>query len=191
MMRSPDRLRPSTLVAYMAVMTALAEVCGYLEQLIPINLIGIPGVKPGLANIVSLIALYVLGPGYAFFIMIARILLTGFMFGNMYAVIYSLAGGILSMTVMCFLKASDRFTITGVSAAGGAAHNTGQLIVASLTLNELNLSFYFPLLLIAGVICGILTGVIGRMVTDRLCPDQRSMEDSHDRILKRNDRGDI
>lgn len=191
MMRSQDSRRPSVLVAYISVMTALAAVFGYLEQLVPLDLIGIPGAKLGLANIVSLVALYILGPYYAFFIMFARVLLTGFMFGNMYSLIYSLAGGILSMIMMCMLKTTGLFTMTGVSAAGGVAHNFGQLIVAVITLNEINLTFYFPILIIIGLLCGILTGLTGSMVRTRLYPDNDPAEDFHDRIIKRNNRSSI
>lgn len=176
-MRSQDSLRPSRMTAYIAVMTALAAVFGYAEQLIPISFFGIPGVKPGFANIVSLIALYIFGPGYAFLILIARVLLVGFMFGNMYSVIFGLSGGLLAMTVMCVLKRTGLFTMTGVSAAGGVAHNTGQLIVAALTLKEINLLFYVPVLVISGLIAGCMMGILGQMVSKSMrCDNDRFFE---------------
>lgn len=168
MMLSPDKNHSFNRVAYLAVMISLSAVFGYFEQLIPITAFGIPGIKPGLANTVSLIALFVWGPGYAYFIMICRILLLGFMFTNMYSVIYSLAGGILSMSVMWFLKKTGAFKIAGISAAGGAAHNIGQLIVAAVTLNELDLKFYVPLLTVSGMIFGTVTGILACMLIERL-----------------------
>lgn len=182
MMLLPDKTRPSVLVAYISVMTALSAVFGYIEQLIPINVFGIPGVKLGLSNIVSLIALYLFGTGYAFFIMLVRVLLLGFMFGNMYAVLFSLTGGILSVAVMAMLKRTGLFTMTGLSSAGGAAHNMGQLIVAMMTLSELDLSFYIPVLIIAGLSCGLLIGILGRMIMDKICAGNTVMEDVNDRI---------
>jgi heptaprenyl diphosphate synthase len=149
-------------------MTALASVIGYLELLIPINLFGIPGVKLGLANIVSLIALYLFGPFYAYLIMIARVLLTGVMFGNMYAIIYSLAGGFISITVMLLLKRSGAFSMTGVSAAGGAFHNIGQLIVAVISLGSLNILYYIPMLVITGTLFGCVTGILAGAVCEKI-----------------------
>lgn len=168
MMPSPDKNHPFNMIAYIAVMISLSAVFGYFEQLIPINVLGVPGVKPGIANTISLLALFIWGPGYAYFIMICRILLLGFMFGNMYSVIFSLAGGILSMTVMWLLKRTGSFGVTGISAAGGAAHNIGQLIVAAITLNEIDLVFYLPLLTVSGIIFGSVTGILTYMLIDRL-----------------------
>ena len=168
MMQLPDSRRPSALVSYIALMTALAVVAGYLEMLIPINYFGIPGVKAGLANVVSLAALYMFGPLYAYLITTARVLLIGFMFGNMYSMIFSLAGGLLSVTLMCILLKTGRFRVTGVSVGGGVFHNIGQLIVAMITLNGINLMYYLPVLIISGTVCGCLTGFIAGMVLDRL-----------------------
>ena len=96
------------MIAYIAVMTALASVFGYIEQLIPISFFGIPGVKLGIANIVSLIALYMFGTVYAYLILLVRIIIIGFMFGNMYAVFFSLTGGLLSMSANPTATAAPR-----------------------------------------------------------------------------------
>ena len=166
-MQLHNKLSPSRQVAYIALMTALAAVAGYLEMLFPINYFGIPGVKAGLANVVSLVALYMFGPVYAFIIMVARVLLVGFMFGNMYSIIFGLTGGALGMMVMILLKRTGAFTITGVSAAGGVSHNMGQLIVAVITLEGINLVYYIPVLVLSGTICGCLMGIIAGMVYER------------------------
>lgn len=159
---------PSAMIAYTALMTALAAVAGYLEMLFPIDLFGIPGVKLGLANAVSLIALFILGPLYAFLIMTVRVFLLGFMFGNMYSIIYGLAGGCLSIGLMCLLKRSGAFKMTGLSAAGGAAHNIGQLIVAFISFGSINLKYYMPLLVISGTIFGCLIGILAEMIYARI-----------------------
>ncbi len=168
MMPLQGKLRPAAAAAYSSVMTALAAVIGYLELLMPINMFGIPGVKPGLANIVSLIALYMLGPVYAYMIMCVRVLLLGAMFGNMYSVIYSLTGGLISITVMLILKRTNAFGAAGISAAGGAFHNIGQLCVAVMSLGSLNLVYYVPVLVISGTLFGCLTGVLTVILIERL-----------------------
>ena len=78
--------------------------------------------------------------------------------------IYSLAGGILSFLVMCLLKRMKGFSVTGVSIAGGVSHNIGQLTVAVLVVQNLKIAFYFPALMLAGLVTG---GVIG-ILADRI-----------------------
>lgn len=168
MMLSHSKERHSKLIAYVALMTALAAVLGYLEMLFPINFFGIPGVKAGFANVVSVTAMYMFGPLYAYLIMTARVILVGFMFGNMYAIIFGLAGGLLSITVMYFLKKTGFFKVTGISAAGGVSHNLGQLVVACITLEGINLLYYLPVLVIAGTVSGTLMGILSGMVYDRI-----------------------
>lgn len=160
-------------VAYCAMLTALAMIFGYVEALIPFHF-GIPGVKLGLANIVTVLALYIL-PGYqAFVIQLMRILLISFLFGNMSMLIYSLAGGIFSFVVMAFLKKVSGFSITGVSIAGGVSHNIGQLAVAVAAVHNLRITFYFPMLIIAGFMTGCLIGMLAykiKPVLDKWIPD--------------------
>ena len=85
-------------VAYMGIFLALALLCSYIETLIPINF-GIPGIKLGLTNIVIVIMLYCIGAKESILVSIMRVLLAGFMFGNAFSIIYSLAGGLLSFLV--------------------------------------------------------------------------------------------
>ena len=88
-----------------------------------------------------------------------RIVLSGFTFTGLYAALFSLAGAALSITVLVLLKKTGKFSVTGISIAGGAAHNTGQIIVAMLTLGKAVL-YYFPVLIISGIAAGILTGIV-------------------------------
>ncbi len=149
--------------AYCAMLTALAMIFGYVEALIPFGF-GIPGVKLGLANIVIVLALYILPAYQALAIQLMRIVLVSFLFGNLSMMIYSLAGGILSFLVMCLLKRMKGFSVTGVSIAGGVSHNIGQLTVAVLVVQNLKIAFYFPALMLAGLVTG---GVIG-ILADRI-----------------------
>ena len=94
-------------VAYFGVFTALALIFSYVETLIPINF-GIPGVKLGLANLVIVIALYKMKLTEVYLLSVVRVLLSGFIFGNYFSIIYSLAGGLLSLTVMALLNSVSR-----------------------------------------------------------------------------------
>lgn len=111
--------------AYLGLFLALALICSYIESLIPFYF-GIPGVKLGLANIVVVLMLYCTGAKSALAVSVLRILLSGFLFGNMFSILYSLAGGLASFLCMVLLKRSGRFRIISVSAAGGVTHNLGR-----------------------------------------------------------------
>lgn len=146
-------------VAYCAMLTALAMIFGYVEALIPFSF-GIPGIKLGLANLVIVLALYMLPAYQALLIQVARIVLISFLFGNMSMMLYSLSGGLLSFCVMSFLKRIQGFSIIGVSISGGVSHNIAQLIVAMLVVQNLKLTYYLPVLLIAGLVTGALIGFL-------------------------------
>ena len=154
-------------VAYFGVFTALALIFSYVESLIPIHF-GIPGVKLGLANLIVVIALYKMSIREAYILSIVRIVLAGFMFGNLFAILYSLAGGMLSLSVMCILKRTDRFSIFGVSIAGGVFHNIGQLLMAMIVLESISIGYYFPVLLISGLVTGFVIGLISNEMMKRL-----------------------
>lgn len=154
-------------IAYWGVFLALALVCSYVESLIPISF-GIPGVKLGLTNIVVIIMLYTIGAKDAILISVLRIILAGFMFGNAFSIIYSLAGGILSFVVMLLLKNTGKLKILSISTAGGISHNVGQLIVAALVVENYNILFYVPVLIIAGIITGFLIGLLAGEIVLRI-----------------------
>ena len=154
-------------VAYFGVFTALALIFSYVETLIPINF-GIPGIKLGLANLIIIIALYKMKIGEAYALSIVRVILAGFMFGNLFSIIYSLAGGLLSLTVMMLLKKTDKFSVFGISMAGGVFHNVGQLIVAIIVMENLNIAYYMPVLLISGLITGFVIGLVASEMLKRL-----------------------
>lgn len=151
----------------MGLLTALGLIIGYIEFLIPIPL-GIPGVKPGFANIVIVWALYSLGPWEALMINGMRIFLSGFLFGNFSMILYSLAGAAVSFLCMCLAKKSGLFSTTGVSMIGGVMHNMGQLLVAMAVLETVSLVYYGPVLLAAGVITGLLIGIVTGEVKKRI-----------------------
>ncbi len=154
-------------VAYLGLLASLAVLMGYVEATLP-GLSGIPGVKPGLCNIVIVFTLYAFGVPEAFLVSVARILVIGFLFGNLFSMIYSLAGTCFAITAMALLRGAGPFSPVGVSAAGGAAHNTGQLVAACLLLPGIPFTRYLPLLLAAGCAAGAVNGLIVLAVTSKL-----------------------
>lgn len=154
-------------VAYFGVFTALALIFSYIETLVPISF-GIPGVKLGLANLIIVIALYKIPLREVYVLSIVRVLLSGVLFGNYFSIAYSLAGGLLSLTVMALLKKSGGFSVIGISIAGGVCHNIGQLVVAMIVVETFAMSYYMPVLLVAGLITGFLIGVVADQVLRRI-----------------------
>lgn len=154
-------------ISVCAVLTALAMIFSYIEAILPFNF-GIPGIKLGLSNLVVLVALYGMGAGYAFGVNITRILLSGLLFGGVSAMMYSLAGGLLSFVVMLLLKKTGLFSPIGVSMAGGVMHNAGQLTVAALIIENVKIYFYMPVLLISGTVTGVLLGIGAVLILTKL-----------------------
>lgn len=143
-----------------ALLTAMALALSYLENLFPLSLaIPVPGVKLGLANIVTVFALYALGPGQALLILLARCLLGSLFAGNMNALIFSLLGGLCAMGTMAVLSRRRGLSIYGVSVGGAAAHNCGQIAAAVLTLGSAAPLYYLPVLLAVSLLTGGLTGL--------------------------------
>ncbi len=153
--------------AYMGMFLALALICSYVESLIPFYF-GIPGVKLGLANLVVVVMLYLVGAKEAFLISVLRILLAGFLFGNPFSIIYSLSGGLLSFAAMLLLKKTNKLHVVSVSVMGGIFHNVGQIGVAAAVVENYNLFYYMPVLLIAGFFTGFLIGILAQEMILRL-----------------------
>lgn len=151
-----------------ALLIALAMVLSWLESLVPLSL-AVPGVKLGLANLVVIFALYRLGPRQAAVISLVRVLLVTFTFGNAFSFAYSLAGAALSFVVMLLLlQKTGKFSMLGVSIAGGVFHNIGQILVAMTVLGTAELMWYLPALLIAGIVAGVCIGAVGALITARI-----------------------
>jgi heptaprenyl diphosphate synthase len=154
-------------IAQRGMLIAVAFVLSWLESQLPV-FVAVPGVKIGLTNLVVLVALYHLGTRDAVVLNVLRILLVGLTFGNLFSLLYSLAGGILSAAAMIFLKKTGKFSMTGVSVAGGIAHNVGQILVAMVVLESSGVLYYLGVLWISGMVAGIIVGILGSMVTKRL-----------------------
>lgn len=148
-----------------AILTALALSLSYMEQFFPLSIIiPLPGIKLGLANIVTVFALCTLGAPSACIILIARCLLGALFAGNMNALIFSLLGGICALLVEILLLHNHRLSLYGVSIGGAAAHNVGQVVAAVLTLGNTAPGAYLPLLLGVSLFTGSLTGFIAGLL---------------------------
>ena len=154
-------------IAYMSVFTAFAIILSYVEVLIPINF-GIPGMKLGLANLLIVLSLYYLGTKEALMINVVRIIIIGFLFGNLFSILFSLSGGVLSFLFMYLLKKIKIFGIISVSAIGGISHNIGQLIIAAFVVSTYSILYYVPVLIIAGLITGVLIGIIALLIQKKI-----------------------
>ena len=159
--------RKGARLASFGVFVALALIFSYIETLIPFQ-IGIPGVKLGLANLVIVIALYRMPVGEVYLLSGVRVVLTGFLFGNLMSILYSLAGGILSLTVMWGMKRIRSVSILGVSIAGGVFHNIGQLLAAALMVETYGVFSYLPVLLFSGLLTGFVIGLAAGEMLKRI-----------------------
>lgn len=153
--------------ALYGLLIALAFVLSYVESLLPVYL-GAPGVKLGLANLVTVIALYTMGLREAAVISLVRIILTAFTFGNAQAAIFSVAGAALSLAVMAFCRRFRLFGLVGVSILGGVFHNLGQFLVAAFVVQTFGVFSYFPVIVAAGTAAGAAIGLLGGLVIVRI-----------------------
>ena len=160
-------------IAEYGLLIALALVLSYVEYLIPFSF-AVPGVKLGLANIVVVFALYRLGWKEALTISLLRVLLMTFMFGNAFALAYSLSGAVLSFGVMLLLLKTKRFSSIGVGIAGGVSHNIGQILCAMVLLETKQIASYLPVLLVSGTLAGVAIGIIAGILIARIDPRGKS-----------------
>jgi heptaprenyl diphosphate synthase len=140
-----------------AILTALGLILGLLERFVPLPL---PGVKLGLANIVTLFALYTVGVPYAAGILAVRCILGSIFSGSVTGLIYSLTGGALSLLTMALIKRTGYFSVYGVSTLGSAFHHIGQVIAVSLVMSSPSVFLYLPVMLTVSVGTGLLIAFI-------------------------------
>ena len=150
-------------IAILGVITAFAAILSYIEAIISFGMF-IPGVKLGLANIAVVICFYLYGYKEALMVNVVRIIIVGLLFGNMFSISFSIAGALVSYIVMVLLKKTDIFSPIGISVAGGVAHNVGQILIASLIIESYSVIYYLPMLMIAGIVCGLIIGFISILV---------------------------
>ncbi len=154
-------------ITTLALSVALAMILSFVESQIP-PLVAIPGIKIGLANIVTVFLLYTLGEIPAMSVSAVRVVLSSLLFSSLVSMAYALAGAVLSFVTMFLLKRFSPLGITGVSVAGAVMHNVGQIAVAMLVLGTAEIAYYLPVLIISGTIAGVGVGLISGLLTKRL-----------------------
>ena len=150
-------------IALNGLMISLALVLSLAERFIPLGLIvPIPGIKIGLANIVTMFALFYSGFPSALTITVLRCTLAALLFGGLSSLLFSLSGALLALLIMYVMKKGYNriFSLIGISVAGATFHNVGQIIMASLMMRNSAVYAYLPLLLFAAIITGILTAIV-------------------------------
>ena len=153
--------------ARLALLTAVALTIFLAEAQLPV--IPIPGVKLGLANIVTVYAMFVMGPGDALLVLSARVFLGAVFSGQMMTLIYSAAGGVLSWCVLCLLrKPLTREQIWLASPVAAIFHNLGQLLAAAAVLRSWSVMAWLPYLVLAAILAGLFTGVAAQALIRRL-----------------------
>ncbi len=156
-------------IAYMGMFIAAAMVFSYLESLIPVN-IAVPGVKLGLANLVTIVVMFRMDAGAAWMVSLVRVFLSALLFGNLSVMVYSLAGALLSLLVMTVCMKLRFFGLMGTSILGAVSHNAGQIIMAAVFMKSGNIMLYIPVLCISGTIAGVCIGLAGAILVKNL-PD--------------------
>ena len=154
-------------VARLALLTAIALTIFLVEAQLPAA--PIPGVKLGLANIVTVYAVFALGPRDALMVLCARVFLGAVFSGQMMTLLYSGAGGLLSWLSLCLLcRLLDRKQMWLASPVAGMCHHMGQLLAAAGVMRTWAVLAYLPYLVIAGVVAGLFTGVAAQVLDGRL-----------------------
>lgn len=149
--------------AHMGLLLSFALILSYIETLIPFSF-GVPGIKLGLANVAVLMCICLLGYREGLVLAVLKVLLTGLLFGNFSVMLYSLSGALCSYLVMAIMVKSGKFHIPVVSGAGGVFHNLGQLLVAYFVVETYSIWYYMPILILAGLLTGVFTGITVSLV---------------------------
>ena len=156
-------------IAYMGMFIAAAMVFSYIESLIPVN-IAVPGVKLGLANLVTIVVMFRMNARAAWMVSLVRVFLSALLFGNLSVMVYSLAGALLSLIVMTVCMKLRFFGLVGTSILGAVSHNAGQIVMAAFLMRSGNIMLYIPVLCISGTIAGVCIGLAGAVLVKNL-PD--------------------
>lgn len=154
---------PTKQLTQLGMFLCVCLMLGYLESLLPMPL-PIPGMKLGLPNFGTVLLLYLKGPKESALVNLTRILLSGFLFGNLSMILYSLSGAFCSFVIMLLLKKNKNFSVIGVSIGGGILHNLGQLVVAMIVVETYSIAYYFIVLMGSGMITGFIIGILVKIM---------------------------
>ena len=153
-------------ITFLGIMLSLGIILSYVDSLIPLSTY-VPGMKIGLANIITMYVLYNYRLRDAFIIMFLRVLISGFLFFGLNSVIFGLMGGVMCIFFMTLFKKVKMFSVIGVSVIGSLSHNLGQILTAFIIMDNINIMYYFPVLLVTGLITGAVIGYISGILIKR------------------------
>ncbi len=151
-----------------SVLIALSLAISVFEGMLPASFIPLPGVKLGLANIITLYAVYSLGARSAVIILVCRCVLASLFGGGVTSLVFSLFGGIFAVFAMIFSKRLKCISIFGVSILGSAFHSFGQIIAACIMLRSAATVYYLPIMLFTSVFTGAFTALCARFLIERI-----------------------
>lgn len=155
-----------------SILTSISLTMFLLESLIPMPILP-PGAKLGLSNIITIVAMYILpNESDALLVLVLRMILSAIFVGSPTVLIFSLSGGLLSFGSMMLVRNSKRFSMIGVSAAGGFFHNVGQILAAIFVMDSWQIVNYLTALGICGLVTGVIIGIASNEVVKHL-PSQR------------------
>ena len=153
-------------ITELGMLLAVSLVLSYLESVLP-AIVTVPGVKIGLANIITMLVLYRWNWKNALLFMTVRVVLSGFLFSGMVGIVYSFAGGLCCIFIMNIARKCSFFSSLGVSMAGAVAHNAGQILVAASVMENIHILYYFPVLCVSGVIGGFIVGYLSNLIIEQ------------------------
>ncbi|MBE9389096.1 Gx transporter family protein [Vagococcus salmoninarum] len=164
---------------YISLLVAQGVVIGLLERMIPFPFAFAPGAKLGLANLITIIAIFTMSKKESFFLVCLRLLLTTFLGGTVSTLLYSASGAFLSYAGMLLIKGlgPKRVSVIGISAAGGFLHNVGQLVTASWISGSWNVMLYLPVLSFIGILAGIAVGIAANYLLEHVSTLNRFQKD--------------
>ncbi|MDF2986794.1 MAG: putative rane protein [Eubacterium sp.] len=163
--RSPDIKK----IVYLSLLAAQAIVLSIIESQFPVS-IGVPGIKLGLANIVTMVTLVFFSYSDTLLIVLIRCVIASLFMGGPVLFMFSLLGGLLSATIMWIMLKSMKklFSLVGMSIAGSIAHNVGQIMVACFIMGDLSVTAYLPVLLVSGILMGCFVGICSTFMVKAL-----------------------
>lgn len=148
---------------YIALLVAQGVILGLIENMFPSPFAFAPGAKLGLANLITIVAIFTMPKRDSFRLIWMRLILTTLLGGTVSTFLYSMSGSLLSYFGMLLVKSlgPKRVSIIGISAAGGFLHNVGQLLVASWIAQSWTVMLYLPVMSFMGILAGIVIGIAG------------------------------
>lgn len=154
-------------ITIISLLVCLALVLSYLEMLIP-PIVPFPGIKLGLSNLPVLIALYYFSWKESIYVATLKVALVATLFTGISGFMYAFTGTVFSLCIMILLFKIGKNSIIGVSFAGGVFHNLGQILMACLILGNIKIIYYFPPLILSGLVSGTLIGIVANLILNNI-----------------------